>query len=171
MKRYRLFLSLLAVSLLAGCDNEERFSMEADELAGSWWKETELYIFEEGSDTWTGKENVFGNCMGCISTTLYFDSARQATQYVPINVGLPKYYRTAAFDYDPQAKTVSTELFGPSVEVKRFTRSCMEFKIIESASSFSRSVFRRYTPTEKELQEFAAYVDYETHLNNLNPPQ
>jgi len=171
MKRYRLFLSLLAGCLLAGCNDEDRFSMEADELAGSWWKETELYIFEEGSDTWAGKENVFGHCAGCISTTLYFDSARQVTQYVPINVGLPKYYRTSAFDYDPHVKTVSTELFGPAVEVKRFTHSCMEFKITESGSSFSRSVFRRYTPTEKELEEFASYIDYESYLNYLNPMQ
>lgn len=170
MKSYKSLLFLLAACLFAGCNDEDRFSMDVSELSDSWWEETELYVYERGSDTWTGKDNLFESSVdGICRLFLHFDSAEQVTRYVPLMTGSPRYYCTYAFVYDSDARTWTTRMEtseGLSVEtteVTRFTYSCIEFRSYSESGS-TRQVFRRYAPTEKELQEFATYVDYDTYI-------
>lgn len=169
MKIYQSLLFLLAACLFTGCNDEDRFSMDISELSDSWWEETELYIYEKGSDTWTGKDNIFeGNYVGFTQFFLHFDSAEQMTEYIPV-IGYPTgYYRICAFVYDSDAKTWTTRTetskdpLVKTIDVTRFTYSCIEFRT-DSQSGSTRQVFRRYTPTEKELQKFATYLDYNTY--------
>lgn len=167
MKSHRSFILLLTVGLFAGCndksdENEENlFSMKSSELTGTYWKETERSVYRNGE--WSG--NMLGNdntSPACLS----FDAAGQATEYIPSTAGKASYRRRCVFSYDTQKKTLSTDMHAldcyslSTVGTTRFTADCMAFEVESSDSGVCRHVFGRYDPTDKELQQLAAYVDY-----------
>lgn len=159
MKFFKLFFLLLAAGLLAGCNDDEnpnRFSMNASELSGTYWIEAERCILRNGewSDDMPGDESV----------VLYFDAAEELTEYIPRTDG-PKYRRSAQFLYDPQTRTLATDMHAlgcdalSTVEMTCFTADRMEFRTV-SGPEIYRYVFVRCSPTPQELEELAACVDY-----------
>ncbi|MDE5578648.1 MAG: hypothetical protein K2I85_01665 [Alistipes sp.] len=168
MKSSRSFFLLLAVGLFVGCNDksdkndDSPFSMKPSELAGTYWKETERSVCRNGE--WSG--NMLGNDEDAAPACLCFDTAEQATEYIPSTTGKANYRRRCVFGYDTQKKTLSTDMHAlgcyslSTVEATCFTAARMAFEVQSSGSEICRHVFSRYDPTENELQELAAYTDY-----------
>lgn len=158
MKSFNLFFLLLAAGLLAGCnDDTDPGAPENFELAGTYWKERERSVLQDGE--WSGE------MPGDETAVLHFDSAEELTEYLPGTNDVPDYRHSAQFLYDPQTRTLSTDMHAlgcetlSPVEVSGITADRMEFRT-ESGSATCRYVFTRCTPTAQELEKLAAYIDY-----------
>lgn len=169
----KLLLLILALGFFSCNEDEVLSSMAPEELAGTYWKQTERYYYfieDDGKLQTNGNELVIPVDGTNPPTILYFPDDHHVTEYVRIGVTnkpIRNFYRTGTFEYDLARNRITADFgfldfgAGQGIEVEVFAPSKIILKCTNRDSTFNRYVFVPYVPTDEWRRQAAQYPDYD----------